>query len=417
MAEVAFNPWEMARRQFHQAADIIGLDGSFRDVLSHCERELTVNFPVKMDDGTFKVFTGYRVQHNTARGPAKGGIRYSPDVTLDDVRALAMWMTWKTAVVGIPFGGAKGGAVVDVDKMSLRELENLTRRFATEIFTIIGPQTDIPAPDVDTDAQIMAWIMDTYSMHTGLWAGGIVTGKPVEIGGCPIREEATGRGILYTTRRLCQRSGMSIKGAKVAIQGFGNAGLISALLFAEEGAIIVAASDTSGGIYNPKGLNVQEVVRVKKETKKLINYADADKISSEDVLEVPCDILIPAAKEGQITEKNADRISAKIIAEAANGPTTPEADEILAQKGAVIIPDILANAGGVIVSYLEWVQNLYSFYWDEDENRRHLERFITKAFDDVFNLREEKGLHPRMAAQALAIERVAKATKIRGIYP
>jgi glutamate dehydrogenase (NAD(P)+) len=412
-----FNPWQMALQQFHQAADVIGLDDTMRDVLSHCQRELIVNFPVRMDDGSIKVFTGYRVQHNDARGPAKGGIRYSPDVTLDEIRALAMWMTWKTAVVNIPFGGAKGGVAVDVDKLSPRELENLTRRFATEIAIIIGPRRDIPAPDVDTDAQVMAWILDTYSMHAGEWAGAVVTGKPVELGGCPVREIATSLGCLYTTRRLCQKLGMSLKGARVAIQGFGNAGLYAAVLFAQDGATIVAASDTSGGLYSPKGLDVQELVRVKRETRKLINYKDADHIGSNEVLEVECDILIPAALEGVITEANADKIKAKIVAEAANGPTTPEADKILYERGVVVIPDILANAGGVAVSYLEWVQNLYSFYWDEDEVKKQLERIMNKAFDDVFSFAEEKKVNPRLAAQALAIQRVAHATRLRGIYP
>ncbi|MFN4182891.1 MAG: Glu/Leu/Phe/Val family dehydrogenase, partial [bacterium] len=353
------NAWEMALKQFHEAADVMNLDDGMRQVLSRCKRELTVNFPVKLRDNTIKVFTGYRVQHNLARGPGKGGIRYAPDVTLDEVKALAMWMTWKCAVVGIPYGGAKGGVACNPKEMTLQELENLTRRYTTEISILIGPESDIPAPDVNTNPQVMAWIMDTYSMHRGFSIPGVVTGKPVNIGGSLGRHDATSRGVLYTTREACARLNLPLKGATVSIQGFGNAGMNCAKLFAADGAKIVAASDTKGGIYNPKGLDVDKLVEVKQKTGSVVNYNDADKVGIMDVLEVPCDILIPSAVENMITQKNADRIQAKIVAEAANGPTTPEADKILYDKNILVIPDILANAGGVSVSYFEWVQDIY----------------------------------------------------------
>ena len=411
------NPWEMAQAQFDEAAEFMGLDEGLRQILRNPKRELIVHFPVKMDDGSIKVFTGYRVQHNLARGPAKGGIRYAPDVTLDEVRALAMWMTWKTAVVNIPYGGAKGGVVCNPKEMSQKELENLTRRFTTEISILIGPEKDIPAPDVNTNPQMMAWIMDTYSMHKGYSIPGVVTGKPVEIGGSQGRLTATSMGVLYTTRKAVKRLGMSLDGAKVSIQGFGNAGRYAAELFARDGAIIVAVSDSKGGVYNPKGLDVAKLVKVKQETGSVINYEDAEKMGAKDVLEVPCDILIPAALEDQIDETNADKIKAKIVAEAANGPTTPEADKILWDRGILVIPDILANAGGVTVSYFEWVQDIYSYFWDEEEVNARLERIMNKAFDSVYAVVDQKNVNPRIAAYILAIERVARATQIRGIYP
>jgi glutamate dehydrogenase (NAD(P)+) len=411
------NPWEVAQAQFDRAADVMGLDPNLRKVLKETKRELTVHFPVKMDDGRIEVFTGYRVQHNIARGPAKGGIRYAPDVTLDEVKALAFWMTWKCAVVGIPYGGAKGGVVCNPKEMSMRERENLTRRFTTEIAVLIGPESDIPAPDVNTNPQVMAWIMDTYSMHKGYSIPGVVTGKPIEIGGSHGRFEATSRGALYVTREAVKKLGMSLQGAKVAIQGFGNAGMIAAKLFAQDGAIIVAVSDSKGGIYNPKGLNVEEVIKVKKETRSVVNYKDAELMGSRDVLEVPCDILIPAALENQITEENVGRAQAKIIVEAANGPTTPEADKVLHEKGVLVLPDILANAGGVTVSYFEWVQDIYSFFWDEDRVNYELEVIMKRAFDNVFQKVDQYNVDPRTAAYILAIERVARATEIRGIYP
>ncbi|MCF6192647.1 MAG: Glu/Leu/Phe/Val dehydrogenase, partial [Candidatus Hydrothermae bacterium] len=374
------NPWEMAQRQFFEAAEVMGLDENMRRVLSQPKRELIVHFPVEMDDGHIEVFHGYRVQHNIARGPAKGGIRYAPDVTLDEVRALAMWMTWKTAVVGIPFGGAKGGVQVDPRKLSMRELERLTRRFATEISILIGPDRDIPAPDVHTNPQVMAWIMDTISMHKGYSVPGVVTGKPIEIGGSRGRNEATSQGALYVTLEALPRVGPNINDAKVSIQGFGNAGSIAARLFHEAGATIVAVSDSRGGVYNPKGLDVQQLLKVKRETGSVVNYPDGDKMGSADVLEVPCDILIPAALEDQITEENADRIQARMVVEAANGPTTPEADRILHDKGVLVLPDILANAGGVTVSYFEWVQDLYSFFWDEERVKSELKAIMQRAY-------------------------------------
>jgi glutamate dehydrogenase (NAD(P)+) len=417
------NPWEMACQQFFQAADLMGLEDGLREVLSTCKRELTVHFPVKMDDGSIHVFTGYRVQHNLARGPAKGGIRYAPDVTLDEIKALAMWMTWKCAVVGIPFGGAKGGVVCDPKRMSQRELENLTRRYTTEISILIGPERDIPAPDVNTNPQVMAWIMDTYSMHQGYSIPGVVTGKPVEIGGSIGRNDATSRGCLYVTREALADRGEKLEGRRVAIQGFGNAGMYAAELFAQAGAIVVAVSDSKGGIYNPKGLDIERVAHVKATTGTVVEYRDAERIGHRDVLEVPCDILIPAAVENQITKDNADRIRARIVVEAANGPTTPEADAILWDKGILILPDVLANAGGVTVSYFEWVQDLYSFFWDDRRVYSELENVMRRAYHDVMNklgaLQKQHGrqVNPRQAAQVLAIERVAQATRIRGIYP
>lgn len=418
-----YNPWKMAQEQFNDAAELMGLEDGLRDVLGECKRVLTVTFPVKMDDGSVKVFTGYRVQHNIARGPAKGGIRYAPEVTMDEVKALAMWMTWKTAVVGIPYGGAKGGVVCDPKVLSTRELENLTRRYATEISIIVGREKDIPAPDVNTNPQVMAWFMDTLSMHQGHSDTGVVTGKPIEIGGSVGRIDATSRGCLYTTLEALKLRGDRIEGKKVSIQGFGNAGQFAATLYAGVGAKIVAVSDSRGGIYNPNGLNIDQVIRTKKESGMVIEYKDADKVGSKDVLTIPCDILIPAALENQIDASNADQVKAQYIAEAANGPTTPEADAILWEKGKLLIPDILANAGGVTVSYFEWVQDLYSFYWDENRVHDELRRIMTIAFQNVYNTQQElqkkhgKTVNMRQAALVSAIDRVAKATKIRGIYP
>ncbi len=411
------NPWKVAQKQFDEAAEIMGLEPSLREVLREPKRELTVHFPVKMDDGTIKVFTGHRVQHNQARGPSKGGIRYAPDVTLDEVKALAMWMTWKTAVVNIPYGGAKGGVRCNPKEMSQAELERLTRRFATEISILIGPEKDIPAPDVNTNPQVMAWIMDTISMHKGYSVPGVVTGKPLEIGGSKGRNVATSLGGQYVVREAVKRVNLQLPDAKVVIQGFGNAGMYSAKFMVEDGATVIAVSDSKGGIYNPKGLDIDEVIRVKQETGSVINYKDADRVSNKELLEIPNDILVPAALENQITDENADRIQTKIILELANGPTTPEADKILWDKGVLILPDILANAGGVTVSYFEWVQDIYSFFWEEDEIRKQLERIMQDAYYSVMGKVDELKVNPRIAAYILAIDRVAKATKIRGIYP
>jgi glutamate dehydrogenase (NAD(P)+) len=413
----ALNPYHMAVQQFEAAADKINLSEDMREILRQPKRELIVNFPVRFDNGRVKTFTGYRVQHNVNRGPAKGGIRYGPDVTLDEVKALAMWMTWKCAVVSIPFGGAKGGVICDPKQMSPSELERLTRRYATEISIVIGPHSDIPAPDVNTNAQVMGWIMDTYSMHEGYSIPAVVTGKPLSIGGSEGRNDATATGVLFVTRQAAKRIGMPLQGARVSIQGYGNAGSIAARLFHNEGCKVVAVSDTRGGIYNESGLDPATVLRFKQEQGSVVNYPHAQNIGVQDVLEVPCDILIPAATEGVITPTNAGRVQASIIAEAANGPTTPEADEILFKKGALVIPDILANAGGVTVSYFEWVQDLQSFFWGVEEITKKLEVIMNRAFAAVVDKADQFSCDMRLAANMLAISRVAEATQVRGIYP
>ena len=411
------NPYHMAVQQFESAAEQLKLSEDMREILRQPKRELTVNFPVRLDNGRIKTFTGYRVQHNVNRGPAKGGIRYSPEVTLDEVKALAMWMTWKCAVVGIPFGGAKGGVICDPKSMSSAELERLTRRYATEISIIIGPHSDIPAPDVNTNSQVMAWIMDTYSMHEGYSVSAVVTGKPLSIGGSEGRNDATATGVLFVTRQAAKHIGMRLQGARVSIQGYGNAGSIAARLFHEEGCKIVAVSDTRGGIYNESGLDPAAVLRFKQERGSVVGFPGAQTVSVQDVLEVPCDILIPAATEGVITRANADRVQARIVAEAANGPTTPEADAILFKKGTLVIPDILANAGGVTVSYFEWVQDLQSFFWGVDEITQKLEVIMNRAYAAVAEKSAQFSCDLRLAANMLAIARVAEATQIRGIYP
>lgn len=411
------NPLDTAITQFEAAADRLNLDLGLRQVLSTCKRELTTNFPVQMDDGSIKVFTGYRVQHNMARGPAKGGIRYHPAVSLDEVRALAMWMTWKSAVANLPYGGAKGGVIVDPKTLSQAELENLTRRYATEISIIIGPSQDIPAPDMGTNEQIMAWIMDTISMHQGYTQTGVVTGKPVSVGGTVGRKEATGRGILYLIRELAREHSIPLDGATVAVQGFGNVGGVAAVLLADEGARIVGVSDSSGCLYNGKGLDVQTLWRRKREGIRLSDMDGGDCLSGDDLLSLPVDFLVPAAMEGQITARTAQHIQAKIIVEGANGPTTPDGDAVLAEKQVLVVPDILANTGGIIVSYFEWVQDLQFFFWEEDEVRERLQRAITRAYREVSALAEKKSISLREAAMLLAVSRVEEATRIRGIYP
>jgi glutamate dehydrogenase (NAD(P)+) len=412
-----FNAYHMAVQQFEIAAERLNLSEDMREILRQPKRELTVNFPVRLDNGRIKTFTGYRVQHNVNRGPAKGGIRYGPEVTLDEVKALAMWMTWKCAVVGIPFGGAKGGVICDPKNMSSAELERMTRRYATEISIIVGPHSDIPAPDVNTNPQIMAWIMDTYSMHEGFSIPAVVTGKPLSIGGSEGRNDATATGVLFVTRKAAKRLGMPLRGARVSVQGFGNAGAIAARLFHNEGCKVVAVSDTRGGIYNEAGLDPAAVLRHKQENGSVVGFPQAQSVGIRDVLEVPCDILIPAATEGMITKENADRVQARIITEAANGPTTPEADRILFRKGALVVPDILANAGGVTVSYFEWVQDLQSFFWGVEEITRKLEMIMNRGFDAVAEKADQYRCDMRLAANMLAISRVAEATQIRGIYP
>jgi glutamate dehydrogenase (NAD(P)+) len=410
------NPWKIAQRQFDIAAEVLGLDPNMRQVLRECKRELTVNFPVLMDDRTVQMYTGYRVHHNVDRGPAKGGIRYHPGVTIDEVKALAMWMTWKCAVVGIPYGGAKGGVIVDPKKLSRTELENLTRRYTTEISILIGPDRDIPAPDVNTNAQIMAWMMDTISMHAGHSVPAVVTGKPLGIGGSEGRPEATGRGCMLTTMAALKHLGIRPEEATVAVQGVGNVGYTTAKLLAEQGCKVIAVSDSNGACYNEGGIELDEVVR-EKELNGRLRQKICEFISNEDLLELPVTVLVPAALENQIHRGNAHRIKAKIVCEGANGPTTPEADEILYDKGVFVIPDILANAGGVTVSYFEWVQDLQEFFWDENDINERLRRIMLRAFDNVLRVSLEKKVQMRTAAYVLAVDKVAQATTIRGIYP
>ncbi|HEU0116373.1 MAG TPA: Glu/Leu/Phe/Val dehydrogenase, partial [Thermomicrobiales bacterium] len=376
--------FDVAVEQFDIAADVIDLDDDMRRILSHCQRELIVHFPVEMDDGSVQVFTGYRVQHNAGPGPTKGGIRFHQDVTLSEVKALAMWMTWKCAVVGLPFGGAKGGVQVNPKLLSQAELQNLTRRFTSEIAFMIGPTRDIPAPDVNTNPQIMAWMMDTYSMNVGYSVPGVVTGKPIVLGGSQGRGEATGRGCVFTIEEAARTIGMDLTKTRTVVQGFGNAGATAAKLMDEIGSTVVGVSDSRGGIYNPRGLDLAAVAIHKARTGSVVDFADAENVSNEALLELPCDILIPAALERQITAENAPRIQARLIAEAANGPTSPEADDILYERGVFLIPDIVANAGGVTVSYFEWVQALQAFPWTAQEVNDRLRRIMMHAFDSVY---------------------------------
>jgi glutamate dehydrogenase (NAD(P)+) len=414
----ASNPFDDARAQFDAIAGRLGLDDGTRELLRHCIREFTVNFPVRMDDGSVRVFTGYRVHHNQARGPVKGGLRYSASVSLDEVRALAMWMTWKCAVANLPYGGAKGGVIVDPRTLSRSELERLTRRFAADIGTLIGPEQDIPAPDMGTDAQIMAWIMDTYSMMHGHSVPAVVTGKPVTIGGSSGRVEATGRGVLYVTERACADRGLALRGATAAIQGLGNVGSVAAKLLDDAGARVVAVSDSSGGVYNDAGLgDVDLLLALKHDHGSIPAGHPGDHITNAELLELPVDILIPAAMEGQIHAGNAARVKAKIVIEGANGPTTPEADAILRDAGVSVVPDILANAGGVIVSYFEWVQDLQSFFWEEGEVNTRLRRLLDDAYDSVAAIRDAESCTMREAAYMLAVRRVVEATRVRGIFP
>jgi glutamate dehydrogenase (NAD(P)+) len=416
-AEPAADALTTALAQFDAAAERLGLEEGMPGVLRSCKRELAVHFPVQMDDGSIREFTGFRVQHNLARGPAKGGLRYHPDVSIDEVRALAMWMTWKSAVVNIPFGGAKGGVIVNPRSLSARELEKLTRRYATEISIIIGANEDIPAPDVGTDGQIMAWIMDTISMHHGHTLAGTVTGKPVSVGGTLGRLEATGRGLLYIVQEVARTYGVALEGATVAVQGFGNVGGVAASLLSQAGAKVVAISDSSGGVYNGAGLDIESFVYGENDRSPLSHARGGDHISNQELLPLPVDFLIPAALEGQLTAANARDVKARYVVEGANGPTTPEADAILAEKGIVLIPDILANAGGVIVSYFEWVQDLQFYFWEEDEVNERLHRVITRAYADVTQAAQLHKVTLREAAMLLAVGRVVEATKIRGIYP
>jgi glutamate dehydrogenase (NAD(P)+) len=411
------NPFLNAQRQFDRAAEFLNLDQGARAVLRDVQRILTVNFPVHMDDGSIRVFQGFRVQHNLHRGPTKGCIRFHPDVNVDEVKALAMWMTWKCALVSLPFGGAKGGVICNPKELSQAELEHLTRRFATEISLIMGPEKDIPAPDVGTNAQTMAWIMDTYSMHRGYSVPAVVTGKPISIGGSEGRSEATGRGVMIVTMEALKHLGIAPSEATVAVQGFGNVGSNSAKLLAAQGCKVVAISDVSGGIYSETGLNISDVMRYAQEHGQIKGFPATRTVSNTELLELPVTVLVPAALENQITEENASRIKARIITEGANGPTTPEADEILHKNGVFIIPDILANAGGVTVSYFEWVQDLQQFFWSEGEINDKLDSIMRGSFHRVLDAREQHGVDMRLAAYILAVKTVADATEARSIYP
>jgi glutamate dehydrogenase (NAD(P)+) len=411
------NPFAVAQAQLHRVADAFGIEAGLVQMLERCKKSVVVSIPTAMDDGRIEVFEGYRVQHNIARGPSKGGIRYHPDVTLDEVRALAMWMTWKCALTGIPFGGAKGGVACDPKQMSRGELERMTRRFASEIVTEIGPDVDIPAPDVGTDGRTMSWLFDTYSMNKGRSVLGVVTGKPLPIGGSLGREEATSRGALFCVREALGRLGRTFDGLTCVVQGFGNVGSYLALFLHEQGADVVGISDSTVALYNPAGLDVPEAFRWKRENGTLRDLPAAEEIEPDELLTLECDLLAPCALEQVITGANAAELRTSIICEGANGPLTPEADDILEDKGVLILPDVLANAGGVVVSYFEWVQGLQQYFWKEAEVNARLDEIMTAAFDEVWHAREARGLPMRLSAYGLAVERVAEATVTRGIYP
>ena len=415
-AAPADGPYAAALAQFDRAAEQIDLDPNLRNVLRCPKRELTVNFPVEMDDGSISVFTGYRVQHNVTRGPAKGGIRYHPSADLDEVRALAMWMTWKCAVMNLPYGGAKGGVTVEPRTLSRHELENLTRRYATEIIPLMGPDSDVPAPDMGTNMQVMAWIMDTYSMHVGYSVPAVVTGKPVAIGGSEGREQATSTGLLVATQALLERLGRPASGT-VAIQGAGNVGLNALQLFSEAGFTVVAISDSSGGVYDPRGVDTKRLSEHVQRGGWVAECDVGDRISNAELLGLDVDVLAPAAIEGQIHAGNANDVRARLIVEGANGPVTPEADAILGDRGVIIVPDILANAGGVTVSYYEWVQGMQHFFWSSEEINQLLSDHMRRAAQQVWDLAEDRGVNLREAAYQIAVGRVAEATQLRGIYP
>ena len=411
------NPYEIAKAQLRRVGDEFGIDDNLINVLSQCKKAVEVSIPTQMNDGNTKVFTGYRVTHNIARGPSNGGIRYHPDVTLDEVKALSMWMTWKCALANIPFGGAKGGVIVNPKALAPRELERMTRRFTSEIINEIGPEKDIPAPDVGTDSRVMAWIFDTYSMNKGHSVLGVVTGKPLAIGGSLGREEATARGALYVLRGAARKRNLNLNGATAAVQGFGNVGSYLARFLVQDGAKVVAISDSSGGVHNANGIDVEAAFARKRETGSIGGLPGTDPISNDDLLLLDVDVLAPCALEQVISESNADRIKASIVVEGANGPVTPAADEILEQNGVLILPDILANAGGVVVSYFEWVQGLQEYFWREDEVNAKLNDIVTRAFNETWGLHESKGVSMRLGSYGLAVQRVAEATVTRGIYP
>ena len=418
MQELDTHTFRLAVAQFDQAAEAMRLDPNLRERLKLPQRSLVVSLPVRMDDGRVEVFTGYRVQHDSSRGPSKGGIRYHPSVNLGEVAALAMWMTWKCALAGLPYGGAKGGIRVAPKQLSPAELQRLTRRYAAEIFPLIGPDKDVPAPDVGTDAQVMSWIMDTYSQQVGYAVPGVVTGKPLSLGGSLGREDATGRGVVYVTLEALRHLGLSINNATVAIQGFGNVGSHTALIMQEQGARVIAVSDVSGGLYNAKGLDVRELRRrYRTDGHSLRNLGLGDEISNEELLQLDCTVLVPAALSEQITGENAGRLRCRILAEGANGPTTLDADRILENKGVFIIPDILANSGGVIVSYFEWVQDLQRFFWSATDIQRRLQDIIISAFKRTLHFSNERRTSMRMAALMSGIDQVAQAHLQRGLYP
>jgi glutamate dehydrogenase (NAD(P)+) len=411
------NPWEMARSQLRRIAGLIDVSDSMLNVLLECKKCVSVSIPTRMEDGSVHVFEGFRVTHNVARGPAKGGIRYHQDVTLEETKALSMWMTWKCALMGLPFGGAKGGVVVNPKELSEDELQRMTRRYTSEIINLIGPEVDIPAPDVGTGPREMAWIFDTYSMNKGYSVLGVVTGKPLEIGGSLGRVEATARGAAFCIREALRKEGHEVAGRRVAIQGFGNVGRNLALILADQGASIVAVSDSNGGIYKPDGLDVAAAVEHKRTNRSFDGFDGAEAITNEDLLILDCDVLAPCALEQVVTADNADNVKARIVAEGANGPVTPEADQILDERGVLVLPDVLANAGGVVVSYFEWVQGLQEYFWKESEVNAKLNDIVTRAFAETWRAHEERDISMRLAAYAIAVGRVAEATITRGLYP
>jgi glutamate dehydrogenase (NAD(P)+) len=416
---MVLNPFEIAKNQIDIVGKEMGLDANLIKYLKRVERALIVTIPIRMDDGSLEIFDGYRVQHSTVRGPGKGGIRYSPEVNLDEVKALATWMTWKCSLLNLPLGGAKGGVCVDPRKLSSNELERLTRRYASEIINMIGPDIDIPAPDVNTNAQIMAWIMDTYSMNKGRSVPGVVTGKPIEIGGSVGRESATGMGLFYVLEAICEKLNIELKTQSIVVQGFGNVGGTIADLLYKEGCKIIAISDISGGLYFSKGLDIEKLLKWTQQGNFLKDYEDKryKLITNEELLTLECDILIPAALENQITEKNADDIKCKIILEGANGPVTTEADKILFKKGIYVVPDILANAGGVCVSYFEYVQDIRAYFWELDRINKELKKIILRAFEEVYQISKEREINLRTAAYIIAVSRIARAIELRGIFP
>ena len=410
------NPFEAMMERFDRAAELLNLDPGIYRILRHPEKQIITSIPVVMDNGEIEVFTGYRVHYNTARGPAKGGIRFDPGVTLDEVTALAAWMAWKCAVVDVPFGGAKGGVICDPSRMSMGELERLTRRYTSSIMEILGPDSDVPAPDVNTNEQVMAWIMDTYSMHKRHSVPAVVTGKPIAIGGSLGRREATGRGVTIVAKEALRELGMPLSGTKVAVQGFGKVGSVAAALMEQEGLTVVAVGDKSGAVYNPNGIYISEALKWVRENRFIEGFPNGDPITNEELLELDVDVLVPAALENVITSRNAPNIKAKVIVEGANGPTTAAADAILEDKGVFVVPDILANAGGVTVSYFEWVQNREGYYWSEDVVNQRLQEVMVRSFHNVLSYARQHNVNMRTAAYMLAIDRVAAVHKLRGVY-